>query len=93
MLVIIDLETFKQLTGATGNLIYYKENNEKIFMYSVKEGVLLHTYYEFGVDEETGIPKVEDALMFKQSFLTNAVRVIDVKTEQTIKMGLTNVNN
>ena len=85
MLITISLEDFK-LMQSKASQVYYTEDPAGINMYMAKPPFIMKAHYLLTVDEETGVPKTEDMMMFKASFLMEAIKVLHVQEMQKIEM-------
>lgn len=70
-----------------GSPIYYKVEYTKLTMYMAKPPMILKAVYMVEVDEETGLPKQEDMMMFVQSYLTGGIPIIDAREEGILKVS------
>lgn len=86
MLLTLKLETFKQLDSKTSPL-YYLERSDGYTLYMAKPPMILKAEYNVGIDEETGVPKTEDKMMFFQSFLSaDAVQIESAQERAVVEM-------
>jgi len=86
MIFTIEMETFKLLVHAGTSPVYMLEEDNKITYYTAKPPMIIKTVYNVPVDEETGMPKTEDLMMYKQSFFTDAIPVLSAKEDNVVKM-------
>ena len=86
MLFTVDIEQFKQLVQGGTSPVYMLEQQEGITVYTAKPPMILKAHYKAPIDEETGLPKTEDLMMWRQSFFTDAIVVLDAKEDNVVKM-------
>ena len=80
------MNQFKELVGAGTSPVYLLEKTDGIIVYTAKPPMILKAHYNTPINEETGLPNTEDLMMWRQSFFTDAIVVLEAKEDNVVRM-------